>query len=673
MGIAAGTLERKLDDWSTGIGQNVDPATLLTGWLQLCVHTARADVAVVWLRSTDSLWSRVELSIDASGQPQQQTVKELPPAVAAALSVTDPEILRSRAAGGDRIPETDPTPFVSGLCGIRQGGEAVGVLEATWPADLFDASSRQLVPFLGASAELLGDCFVRYELLQLRQTQRQWQRYEQFLNSARQQPSLQALAQQIVHDGRALTGSERIGLLQHRGSGWKLLAVSGVDFIDPRSSTVQAMETLARALLARRSQVASRSEGSRAEASPVDRTAPETGAVDSDLASYREVTKAADVLPLLLESADQTPTGLLICERFTAVTAADARATNVRAAEVRGTEAWETECRRLQRVIEAPWEAAIERSRHWFSGSAQRSGYWSRSALFSGGAVLVIVLALALWLMPTTLEITAEGVLLPQRRQDVFARTSGVVTAVLVEHGDTVAAGQPLVEMRDADADLESTRLNGELATVESRLNVVQAARISLLSTSTDNAIQAQQLAGEEAELRQRLESLTAQLRLLELKRQDLTVTSPQAGEVLTWDPAGLLSGRPVERGQVLLSTGDTHGPWIVEARLRERDLGELPGGQTTDGAGLAVKFSPATGLNQVYTGRITDVARVTDLDERGDITTRIIITCDQPPEQGFRPGTSVIPKIDCGRRSLGYVWLREAWHAVQRQWWLHW
>ena len=61
---AAGLLERKLDEWALSISQDVDAGVFLRAWLTLTVHSARADVAEIWLQIQDQRWTRLQLSID---------------------------------------------------------------------------------------------------------------------------------------------------------------------------------------------------------------------------------------------------------------------------------------------------------------------------------------------------------------------------------------------------------------------------------------------------------------------------------------------------------------------------------------------------------------------------------------------------------------------------------
>ncbi|OYW24665.1 MAG: hypothetical protein B7Z55_01525 [Planctomycetales bacterium 12-60-4] len=632
--LGSGLLERKLDDWALLIRADVEPGQFFREWLALAVHTARADVAAVWLKGNEQQWTRLALSIaNADGQPEREGIESPPDAIVKCLSADDPQVSRLKLDGAT---------VTQGTCRIRQGGQPVGVLEAQWPTDLFQSSQSALMPFLGASGELTGDFLVQHELRHLRREHAQWRQWEQFVASAQAQPTLIALAQQIVHDGRGLTGSERLNVLRSRGGHWQVVAVSGVDSIDPRSSSVQAFENLARTL------ANTRSDGVVNERLPAaeERVRQATGAT------------ALQAFPLL--ASDGVAVGALICERFD---------------QPGDTAAWQQRCRSLQHFATAPWVALTEAEQgfwsRWWRKSTRRWGRHSVSTL--AGLIRAGGLAAVLTLTPALLQITAEGTLLPAVRRDVFAGTSGIVSAVLVDHGSPVSHGQTLMELRDPEADLEATRIAGELATVQARLSVVQAARVSAITSATDGAAQSQQLAGEEAELKQRQESLVALQTLLEQERLATRVTSPIAGEVLTWDASALLSGRPVERGQVLLTVGDVAGPWIVEAHVRERDLPELSRAQSASDSELTVEFTPSATMSRTYKGRLIEVARVSDVNERGDTTVRVTIAFDRDPTDKLRPGATVLPKIHCGEQSLGYVWFREVFHAVRRQWWLWW
>jgi hypothetical protein len=105
-------------------------------------------------------------------------------------------------------------------------------------------------------------------------------------------------------------------------------------------------------------------------------------------------------------------------------------------------------------------------------------------------------------------------------------------------------------------------------------------------------------------------------------------------------------------------------------ARVRERDVGAL---FTTgnNSPSQPVQFLSTTEPGKTLAGRVTRIARVTDINDHGDSTIRVTITFDRNQLTQLRSGAAVWPKIDCGRRSIGYVWGHDILNAIRRQIWL--
>jgi hypothetical protein len=172
--------------------------------------------------------------------------------------------------------------------------------------------------------------------------------------------------------------------------------------------------------------------------------------------------------------------------------------------------------------------------------------------------------------------------------------------------------------------------------------------------------------AAEEEELRRWLESLQAQHAILVQRKHELAITSPIRGEMITWNAPELLTSRPVSRGQHLLTVADLDGPWILELRLPDHRAGHLLDAQKARGRDLAVSFILATDPNTRYRGRIDDVARTTELDESETPSLIVRVRFAENQIGLLRPGATVIAKIHCGRRSLGFVWFHELIEFVQ-------
>jgi hypothetical protein len=84
-------------------------------------------------------------------------------------------------------------------------------------------------------------------------------------------------------------------------------------------------------------------------------------------------------------------------------------------------------------------------------------------------------------------------------------------------------------------------------------------------------------------------------------------------------------------------------------------------------GQNLEVRFVLATDPAVQHTGRIAEVATLTEVaaEDQGP-SVLVSVDFDRAKIPQLRPGASVIAKIQCGRRSLGYVWLHDLYRAIQ-------
>ena len=176
------------------------------------------------------------------------------------------------------------------------------------------------------------------------------------------------------------------------------------------------------------------------------------------------------------------------------------------------------------------------------------------------------------------------------------------------------------------------------------------------------------QLAAEEEELKKTLESLGRQLEIVNRRVAELTLRSPIAGQVVRWDLIRSLESRPVRQGQLLMQVVDPAGPWQLELRIPDRHVRHVLAAQAaaTDANRLSVRFLFRMSPKTTYSAMLDDVHFATDLDQDGELSTLAKVTLNPKNIPDLRPGSSVIAKINCGRRSIGYVWLRELLEFLQ-------
>ena len=281
-------------------------------------------------------------------------------------------------------------------------------------------------------------------------------------------------------------------------------------------------------------------------------------------------------------------------------------------------------------------------------------------------AMSIVGVLLALALIPTDFELESHGQVQPARRRHIYAPSDGVITKVVVDNAVSVDEGKTLAVMRNSELELEEQRIRGEISTSNARLGAIRATRVDHDRRPTSTS--AGQLAAEEEELKKTLESLGRQLEIVNRRVAELTLRSPIAGQVVRWDLIRSLESRPVRQGQLLMQVVDPAGPWQLELRIPDRHVRHVLAAQAaaTDANRLSVRFLFRMSPKTTYSAVLDDVHFATDLDQDGELSTLAKVTLNPKNIPDLRPGSSVIAKINCGRRSIGYVWLRELLEFLQ-------
>jgi multidrug resistance efflux pump len=145
-----------------------------------------------------------------------------------------------------------------------------------------------------------------------------------------------------------------------------------------------------------------------------------------------------------------------------------------------------------------------------------------------------------------------------------------------------------------------------------------------------------------------------------------LTVRSPIDGRVLTWKVEELLHGRPVRRGQALLSVADTDGPWVLELHVPDDQIGHVLRSRNRLGDEQPVSFILATDPDSNKQGVIRKISRTVSFVSDRQPVVLVTVDFDRESVALLRPGVSVVAKINCGRRSLGYVWFHRLMETIQ-------
>ncbi len=219
----------------------------------------------------------------------------------------------------------------------------------------------------------------------------------------------------------------------------------------------------------------------------------------------------------------------------------------------------------------------------------------------------------------------------------------------------------PLARLRSTELEMELASLTGRQTTIRQQTFTIER----LLLEGQDLSVEQQnRLSGQLAELKQELQSLDRKLRLYRRKQQELLVTTPADGVVMTWKLRDRLIGRPVRRGQLLMQVADPEGPWRLELQMPEDQVGYVLDGQEDLGEQLEVTYILATDPGTERSGRVVEVHRAAEVRSAEGSTVLIKVTldddlgaaADRQPSAYRHAGAELRARVHCGRRSLGYV-----------------
>lgn len=281
---------------------------------------------------------------------------------------------------------------------------------------------------------------------------------------------------------------------------------------------------------------------------------------------------------------------------------------------------------------------------------------WIQRLLPSSGiAWLVVAIAVIAYLMlwPARFEVEVNGHVSAENHRRLFAPDDGVIADVSFRHRQRVDQDDPLLRLDNPDLLLELKGVEGEIQTTAAELSSVLAERL----TADDPTLSA-----KEQRLQTRLESLEEQQRLIEARSQHLQVNAPFAGRVFRHNPQQDLVARPVQRGQLLLELVPDDANWQLEVFVPDHLERYAREALQRDGISPVVRFLLRSAPEREYASKLTELDFAVQIRDGVAVCQGIADLSEQDlPE--LRPGATVIARIDCGTRPIGFVWFRELIH----------
>jgi hypothetical protein len=357
-------------------------------------------------------------------------------------------------------------------------------------------------------------------------------------------------------------------------------------------------------------------------------------------------------MPLRSKEKGRSPLGILLVEQFDEKKPLDSM--------IEDAEFVASQTAAALRNAVAHQQIFLGSVRGWLGRMLSESFRLRRLAIVA----LLVAVAAVLYFVPYELKLPGNGTLRAQQRRGVFAAESGTVREVLVRQGEAVVAGQTIAVLENTDLAVEHQRTLEELITVQETLGLKTVERGERGRTQ----IQQLQLDGEIAELAARQASLERQVELLGMRLEQLILTAPIDGTVVTWNPEQHLLNRPVQTGALLLQIIEEDGPWKLELEVQDADAGYISTAfeQRPEGAaGVPVEFALATQPEERYRGTMVEVApRTEQVLDRHVVYMTVLPDMERAPP--LHDGAEVRAKVFCGQRRLGFVMFREVIEFVQ-------
>jgi multidrug efflux pump subunit AcrA (membrane-fusion protein) len=546
--------------------------------------------------------------------------------------------------------------------------KATAVIELWMPRGAAPPVRQGWLDFVVALADVAADFHARDELRRLRGAATLNSQAVDVLRRTSNATTLAAAAFEAANEGRRVLGCDRVSVLVRKGRRWRLAAVSGVDSPARRTDFARNVELLA-------DQVARWGE-------PLERASQGDGGEEPELPP--QLAEALD------RHVDHAHTRGIACApiQWTETTDGEAPAPRSRRAKfdlVLIAERFDAGPPLRQALVElgelcAP---AIARARTLDRFPLRGALRWTNrlAALREPARALKLLLIVgaiaavpaALYYIPAPLTIEAPAHMAAAVERDVFASASGSVAEVRVAHGQMVNEGDVLVVLNDPELSLALQETRGQIDAARKRLAALAVTRTDR-NLREETTIDRLPLAAEQRELEEKLASLENERKLLESRRDALTLRAPHAGQVLTRDVERLLESRPVERGQSLLTIADTAAGWELIADVPQRRVGALLDAQRDAAAAnsqVEVTYRLAGDVEATYPGHVVAVSSAAPIEPQGlrdePAPVEVRIAIDGAPPAAARPGMTATVRIDCGTRSLGYVWLHDVGATLYR------
>lgn len=650
-------IEQLLDELGTLSRQDLEPAAFEQGFLQRVVTALAAEGAVLWRIMGDSAQIIAQTGISAARLAELQQSPAHCSLVSQGARSKEPLAVAPHSSIAATNNTTDWLILLGPVMILDRPEYLLEIFQRPEPRPSLQQSYLQILQTACAAAEVY---YRRRALGDLSRVNAELSGRLDFARQIQAAFDLDAAAYCIVNESRRLLEADRVSLLKYDRKHSKLLGMSGVERFDRCASLIARLEDLASAVAASGEDLWLPEKEPQSGELPPQIEQPLHRFLDESHSRHLGVLLLRSTQPETFtpeEAGPQQLLGALVIERFSG--------------DSRDEDEWRQQTEALASLSAERLATALAHDRLPFRKSLtalshnslfRRIATWPRLAI---GLAITLVAAAVLCFIPAELKIAAEGELQPVKRVHIFAPASGVVVRVPIQPQAQVKPGDLLVELESPMLNFQFSEVVGKRRTAHEDL---RAAETALLDGDTSSeTMDRGLLAARVSELKELVRSLDQQHAILSQQIKELSVRSPQSGEVITWDLGRRLQSRPVERGAILLTLADLKGAWEIQLFVPAEQIGHVlratQGDQTEP---PTVTFEVGTAPGKKFITHVQRLDQLTENHQGDEPSVRLLATAEGLPTESLRPGATVKAHIHCGQKSLGYVWFHSLLDTVR-------
>jgi hypothetical protein len=643
------------------------PETFFPEFLRLLVGSLGARAGAIWM-----LQGGTRLTLAHELRFAEIGIRENSPAAGLNDRILNEALSTGQAASfAPDDPGTTnklPAAFLVLIAALQVGEESLGVVEVFQRPD----APRDARPgFLQFVEQMVGHAS-RY--LERQQVDRQPQDaasfladFEQFLLQLQRCEDVTEVAMTAANDGRQLLNCDRLSVAIHKGAKTSIVAISGQDSVNARANLTRAMAQIAERVIELREPL---TYTGRVDALPPQLEKPLADFVHESGSRMVKLLPLVEPEPLINRREDdqrrsapprpRETLGCLLIEQT---------------AESRPRPAVESRSALLAEHVGAVLSRARRNDRILFLRLWQKLGHgveWfhgrrlAKTLAALGG--LIVVLA-SLWLVPYDYRVTGKGKLMPVLRRQVFAPENGDVISILVHGGDKVKTGKPLLQLRNEQL---ATDLNDNLSKLnQARQQAISSGAEADLTNREGDHTSSLRASASRRKAQIEIVGLLKIVKIQQERVDSLLIKAPVDGTVASFQLEQTLQNRPVQQGEMLLEIMDETGPWRLELEVEGSRMGHvLQAWKASPTHTLEVEFIPVTALDSTFNATLDSIStRSAVSSEQSNIFEMHAATDASKIPKWI--GAEVRAKINCGKRSLGYVLFGDVIEFVRQKLWL--